>query len=147
MATCLTRINQHYGSQLRLPLIRYNQRGKIAGSARLQLNEVRLNPTLLLQNQQEFLHQVIPHEVCHLAVYQLYGRVRPHGPEWQQMMRQVFKLAPHVTHKMDVTDVAGKTFSYQCGCKQHQLSIRRHNKVLKGTRYLCRGCGQSLVAC
>lgn len=129
------------------PQVHFNQRGKIAGSARLQLNELRFNPVLLNDNLQEFIDEVVPHEVCHLLAYQLYGKVRPHGKEWQSLMRSLFALKGQTKHQMDVSQVEGKTFSYRCQCQQHQLSVRRHNKVLRGVSYQCRQCAAPLKRC
>lgn len=128
------------------PTVLFNQRGKIAGSARLQVNQIRLNPILLADNPDRFCEEVIPHELAHLIVYQLHGRARPHGKEWKNIMEKVFTLTAQTRHNMDVTKVAGKTFSYQCRCGLVALSIRRHNKVLKGQEYQCRACKQSLEA-
>jgi SprT protein len=126
------------------PTVLFNQRGKIAGSARLQINQIRLNPTLLTDNPDRFCQEVIPHELAHLIIYQLYGRTRPHGKEWKSIMVEVFNLPAQTRHDMDVTKVAGMTFNYQCKCGLVALSIRRHNKVLKGQEYQCRACKQSL---
>lgn len=127
------------------PIIRFNQRGKIAGCARLQTNELRFNPVLLKDNQDIFINEVIPHEVSHLLTYSLFGRVKPHGKEWQSIMIDVFKLQPHTRHQMDVSKVTGKTFLYQCQCGPVELSIRRHNKVVKGKQnYICRRCKSTL---
>ncbi len=129
------------------PQLSYNQRGKAAGTAHLQRWEIRLNPVLLIENQALFLHEVIAHELAHLLVFARHGRVAPHGRAWQAMMRQVFGLAPRVTHQLDISSLQGPLFAYQCACQRHQLSLRRHNKVQRGqSRYLCRHCGQPLVA-
>lgn len=136
-------LNQHFA----LPKVTFNQRGKIAGTARLHSNEIRINPILLTDNLEEFLTEVIPHEVCHLLAYQLYGRVKPHGKEWQALMMKLFELTPHTYHKMDVTKVRGKHFAYLCKCGPTTLSIRRHNKVLRGQQqYICRQCRTTLTA-
>jgi predicted SprT family Zn-dependent metalloprotease len=44
------------------------------------------------------LEEVLCHELAHVAVYRLHGRsVRPHGPEWKRLVRQVgFGAATHV---------------------------------------------------
>lgn len=118
----------------------FNQRGKSAGTAHLQRNIIKFNPILFAQNKNEFMEQVVAHEVAHLIVYQQYGKVRPHGKEWQHVMLNVFNCPPLTTHSLDIKDVLGKQFSYQCLCTTHQLSIRRHNKVLKGAKYLCKRC-------
>lgn len=143
---CYQQAEQHLNKTFPRPVTGFNQRGKIAGSARLQLNELRFNRTLLKDNPEHFLSDVVAHEVSHLLVHQLYGRVKPHGHEWQQMMQQVFGLHPQTRHQMDVSKVQGKTFSYRCNCQEHKLTIRRHNKALKGMTYMCRGCGGALVA-
>lgn len=124
----------------------FNQRGRSAGTAHLQLNLIKFNATLFIQNKEEFFQQVVPHEVAHLIAYQRYGKVRPHGKEWQHVMQTVFNRPADTTHSLDTSDVVGKQFSYQCLCTTHQLTIRRHNKILKGTKYLCKGCRGELTA-
>ena len=128
------------------PVVTFDQRGKIAGSARLQSNQIRLNPRLLMDNLDTFIEDVIPHEICHLIAYQLHGRVKPHGTEWQYLMKSLFDLCPNTRHQMDVSKVEGKTFVYQCECGPVNLSIRRHNKVERNQQqYICRQCRQTLV--
>lgn len=128
-----------------VPSVTLNQRGKIAGSAHLQRNLIKLHPVLFHDNQQAFIDQVIPHEVCHLLAFQLYGKVRPHGSQWRYLMHHVFQLTPEVKHQFDVTKVAGKTFEYHCQCGVIALSIRRHNKVTSGQQqYCCRRCSMIL---
>lgn len=129
------------------PKLSFRQRGKIAGSARLQGNEIRLNPKLLVDNQDAFIRDVVPHELAHLITYQLYGRVRPHGKQWQHIMAEVFGLTPNTTHQFDVSKVQGQTFTYRCQCNQYSLSKIRHNKVLKGQQYVCKRCSTALRYC
>ena len=144
---CIDIANTHFNRVFAMPQVKFNQRGKIAGSARLQLNELRFNRVLMKDNLDTFLTDVVPHELCHLMAFQLYGRVRPHGKEWQGLMREVFKLKPQTYHLMDVTKVSGQKFTYVCKCGPIQLSIRRHNKVMrKEQQYRCLKCGSQLVA-
>lgn len=129
------------------PKISFNQRGKIAGCARLQINEIRFNPILLSDNLDAFLEVVVPHEVCHLLAYRLFGKVRPHGKEWQGLMLELFGIRGQVYHQMDITKVKGKIFHYQCECGPIELSIRRHNKVVRGEQtYICKKCRSTLRA-
>ncbi len=128
------------------PELSFKVRGKAAGKAYLQQWQIRLNPTLLIENQQAFIEQVIPHELAHLITHHQFGRVRPHGKEWCHVMTNIFHCPPKTYHAFDITSVQGKTFQYQCQCKIHQLSIRRHNKVQrKQTRYHCLLCGTQLI--
>ncbi|WP_340615476.1 SprT family zinc-dependent metalloprotease [Xenorhabdus entomophaga] len=128
------------------PNVTYRQRGTIAGSARLQDWEIRLNPVLLIENQQAFIDQVIPHELAHLLVYHQFGKVAPHGKEWRFFMETVLKVPANRTHQFSVNSVRSKMFTYICHCQQHELTIRQHNKVLKGKScYVCRQCGEKLI--
>ncbi|MFO6424388.1 SprT family zinc-dependent metalloprotease [Motilimonas sp. KMU-193] len=139
--TCYNQAECFFDRPFTRPAIQFNQRGKIAGSAHLQKQLLKFNPVLYQENQASFLLDVVPHEVSHLLVYQLHGaHVPPHGQEWQFIMTQVMKRPAHRTHQYDISSVAGKTFLYQCQCQQHRLSIRRHNRVTKGTQYLCTQC-------
>ena len=144
---CLDIASAYFKQAFEMPQVKFNQRGKIAGSARLQLNELRFNQVLMRDNLDTFLSDVVPHELCHLLAFRLYGRVRPHGKEWQTLMREVFHLKPATYHLMDVTKVSGQKFTYMCKCGPIQLSIRRHNKVVrKVQKYRCLKCGTQLVA-
>jgi hypothetical protein len=71
---CINHACSYFEQNFRLPKISFNQRGKIAGCARLQINELRFNPILLSDNLDAFLEVVVPHEVCHLLVYKLFGK-------------------------------------------------------------------------
>ncbi|MDV5171465.1 SprT family zinc-dependent metalloprotease [Photobacterium rosenbergii] len=143
---CIAQANRRLNKRLAIPEVRFTQRGKIAGSARLQGWEVRFNPVLLNENPDAFLNEVVPHEVAHLVVFKLFGKVRPHGREWQVIMQEVFGVAPRTTHSFDVSSVQGQTFLYRCQCSEHQMTVRRHNKVQRGqAHYRCRQCGHTLA--
>lgn len=130
-----------------LPNITFNQRGNIAGSALLQKNIIKLNPKLMSENPDYFFEHIIAHELAHILVFQLYGlRVKPHGIEWKKVMLEVFDLPAKVTHSLDTSSVALKSFIYKCACQQIPLSLIRHNKVMKGKQsYICRKCGEKLA--
>ncbi|MGY3902218.1 SprT family zinc-dependent metalloprotease [Aeromonas lusitana] len=149
---CFSQAEARLGRAFPRPRIYLNMRGRAAGSARLQTWELRFNPALYQANQQAFMEEVVPHEVAHLLVYALWGegrgknRVLPHGRQWQSVMREVFNLEPRTTHSFDLAVLNQNTQPYACACQQHQLSIRRHNKVQRGeARYHCRRCRQPLV--
>ncbi|WP_040975761.1 SprT family zinc-dependent metalloprotease [Necropsobacter massiliensis] len=142
---CLQLAEQHFERAFPPPTVNYRLRGVKAGVAYPAQNEIRLNRTLLLENPQAFIAQVVPHELAHLIVYQVFGRVKPHGTQWRALMTELFQLPAETCHRFNVANVQGKTFIYQCACRQHQLSVRRHNKIQrKSAVYFCRKCHQPL---
>ncbi len=141
----LQQANEHLGTYYPEPKVVYQQRGTAAGTAWLESNEIRLNPVLLMENQQAFVDEVVPHELAHLLVWKHFGRVAPHGREWKWMMETVLGVPARRTHKFEVDSVRKNTFPYRCPCQQHQLTVRRHNRVLRGeAEYRCTHCGQLL---
>lgn len=128
------------------PALLWQQRGTAAGTAWLESYEIRLNPVLLLENQQAFIDEVVPHELAHLLVWKHFGRVAPHGKEWKWMMESVLGVPARRTHRFELDSVRKNTFPYRCACQQHQLTVRRHNRVLRGeATYRCVHCGEPLV--
>ncbi|MGC7590626.1 SprT family zinc-dependent metalloprotease [Bisgaard Taxon 46] len=138
---CLNLAEQHFHRTFSPPQVSYEVRGQKAGGAYLQQNLIKLNRTLLLENPQDFIQQVVPHELAHLIVFQQFGRVKPHGKEWQNMMQEVFHLEPQIYHQFDTSNVVKSVFPYECGCKVHYLTIRRHNNIQNGQiMYFCKEC-------
>ncbi|MEQ4530187.1 MAG: SprT family zinc-dependent metalloprotease [Mixta sp.] len=141
----LQQANQRLACSYPEPKLVYQQRGTAAGTAWLESWEIRLNPVLLLENQQAFIEEVVPHELAHLLVWRHFGRVPPHGKEWKWMMETILEVPARRTHQFEVASVRGKAFPYRCRCQQHHLTVRRHNRVLRGeTEYRCVHCGDRL---
>ncbi|XBS69100.1 SprT family zinc-dependent metalloprotease [Acerihabitans sp. KWT182] len=136
---------QYFNRDFPEPALTYRQRGTSAGTAWLEKWEIRLNPVLLLANQDNFIDEVIPHELAHLLVFRQFGRVAPHGKEWRWMMTEVLKADPRRTHEFDLAQVRTHTYPYACGCRRHDLTVRRHNRIRRGeAQYRCRQCGNIL---
>ena len=136
----------YFKQKFTMPEVNYELRGIKAGVAYLQKNEIKFNRTLLLENADEFIRQVVPHELAHLIVYQIFGRVKPHGKEWQLVMSEIFRLPADTCHQFDIKNVQGKAFEYRCACPAHFLSTRRHNRIVREKiEYLCRKCKGKLV--
>ncbi|WP_439213809.1 SprT family zinc-dependent metalloprotease [Duffyella gerundensis] len=147
LRTHLQQANQALKTHYPEPALNYQQRGTAAGTAWLESWEIRLNPVLLLENQQAFVDEVVPHELAHLLVWKHFGRVPPHGKEWRWMMETVLGVPARRTHQFAVASVRRNTFPYRCRCQQHQLTVRRHNRVQRGeTQYRCVHCGDVLQA-
>mgnify|MGYP001818016493 CR=1 FL=1 len=140
----------HFGIDIAEPNIRFDLRGKTAGQVRIRDGKVclvRYNLSLLHRYPEDFVRATVPHETAHLVTLRLFGAgVKPHGREWRAVMR-LFGTEPRRCHDYDVEGLQARRirrFHYRCGCRSHQLTSIRHNRILDGQVYLCRGCGHPL---
>ncbi|MDC0403791.1 SprT-like domain-containing protein [Porticoccaceae bacterium] len=152
---------QLFSVALPLPEVRFDQRGRVAGSfiaarpataKRLaQADKLRFNPWLFAKYWQESLADTVPHEVAHYAVSRLYPqrRLKPHGPQWKAVML-AFGLPARATGRYSVEGIPQRqqrSFTYQCGCRSHQLGAVRHRRASRGCAvYHCRACRGPLQA-
>lgn len=144
----MRRVETHFDKTYSLPELDLSLRGRCAGQAYLQQWKLRFNLTLMAENYQDFMLNVVPHELAHLVAFREFGhRIKPHGREWQAVMEKVLGVPAKTTHKYDVSGTGRQNFLYRCGCPEriHALTIRRHNKIAKGTLYLCKACRKALV--
>lgn len=146
----IRKAENHFEIAIPLEEIRYDLKGKAAGMAifpRRGRPYIRYNPHMLSNQTEAFLSQTLPHEVSHLVARSLYGpRIRPHGAEWKAIMAFYGAQAERChNYRLSNGQIRQlRRFSYACKCRQHELTSIRHNRVLKGTRYLCRSCGEPL---
>ena len=109
---------------------------------------IRYNPWIFAKYYRVNLEQTVPHEVAHYIVDCLWLRAKPHGPQWQKVMR-AFGVEDSVTADFDLTGVPVRRqqkHAYRCACQVHEVSTVRHKRILRGVRYDCRQCKQRLVA-
>lgn len=132
------------------PLITFDLRGRSAGQCRVDaqgMATIRYNAALLVRHEPDFLAQTVPHEVAHYLAYLRFGRrIRPHGPEWQQIMHAL-GADPQRCHDFDISGLTARRLRrhpYHCRCGEHALTSIRHHRILRGARYVCRTCGEAL---
>lgn len=153
---CLQKAGRHFNRTFQCDQVRLDIRGATAGQYRHQRRgrsllapELRFNPVLLQRYQSLYLDEVVPHECAHLVAYALFGlNIRPHGPEWQSIMREVYEREPTVKHNYEVDRRPRTQIEYRCACpeRSHHLSMIRHNKIRRGQmRYVCRECRSELM--
>ena len=141
---CIKQANDFFKTSISVPNIKLNQRGRAAGTAYLQRNEVRFNYYMYCQNSERFIENVVPHEIAHLVVFNLYGlTTKPHGDEWQQVMQRLYGVPAARTHNF-LPEPPKNIFIYQCDCQKHELSVRRHNRIVQGGQYVCKLCRTAL---
>lgn len=75
---------------------------------------------------------------------------RPRSATWQRVEvddGSVLGVPARRTHQFELQSVRRNTFPYRCKCQEHQLTVRRHNRVVRGEAvYRCVHCGEQLVA-
>jgi SprT protein len=132
-----------FGITIDVPTISFDLTGTVAGYAYWRQNHIRLNHTLLAENIEKFESDILPHELCHLLVRNLYGKTpSSHGPEWKEVMRQL-GVAPERLHSLNVANsrTTTKVFGYACRCNANNwLTNRQHKKAQSGLAYTCTSC-------
>ncbi len=135
--------------------INFNIKGRTSGMYRVSQRftrckrEIRYNPYIFSKFFEDSYETTVPHEVAHFITDIMFGlkNIKPHGKEWKAVM-QVFGANATVTSNYDLTGIPVKKqslFTYQCCCREHQLSSVRHNKIIKRRyQYYCNTCKQRL---
>lgn len=142
LRTHLTQANNILNTNYKEPKVSYKPKGSVAGCAFLTRWEIQLNSIMLNENGEKFINEVVPHELAHLITFQKFGKVKPHGQEWQYIMSEIMKKEPKVTHNFNIKR---NEYVYICNCQEHYLSPIRHNKIRKNkASYQCRKCGTIL---
>lgn len=148
----IQRAQELYGRKFQPIKVLFDLKGQSAGMFRVREYEccIRYNPWIFSRYFEENLSATVPHEVAHYIVHRLHHerRSRPHGREWQAVMAR-FGADPSVTCNFDMQDIPQRRerrFSYNCDCRTHQITTRRHYAVLRGnSRYECKYCRGVLV--
>jgi len=147
--------NSLFGKKLASISVQFDLIGRTAGMykvKRLGLKTervIRYNPYLFAKYWDDNFTVTVPHEVAHYVVDRLYGmgKVKPHGDEWHKVMA-VFDVNASRTANFDLAGIPQRSqrmFDYLCQCREHQLTVRRHNKIVcKKAQYLCRYCKSPL---
>ncbi len=151
-AATLQQISELLNKRLAPIPVYFNLSGRAAGMYRVAQDEreIRYNPYLFAKYFDDNLANTVPHEVAHYVADSLYGlkNIKPHGVEWQALMRML-GAEPSVTCRYDMAGIPQRRLQrieYHCGCRSHQLTTIRHNKIQRGqARYLCKGCQNPLL--
>ena len=128
--------------------LRFNLKGRVAGTANSNRNEIRINYVLLKENTEHFIKQTLGHEYAHLIKDCLFGGTA-HGREWKNVMRKL-GLRPDRCHNYDTTNSSTKKqrrWKYTCGCidRPHMISTTIHNRIRRGRKYRCQRCSKPIT--
>ncbi len=141
-----------FGRRFRQVPVLFDLGGRTAGMFKLvgRRGWIRYNPWIFGKYFEENLCDTVPHEVAHFVVHELYGSrgIKPHGRQWRGVMEH-FGADQGVTFNIDLEGFPQRqqrTHPYRCGCRVHDVSSTRHNRVLRGQgSYYCRLCGGGLA--
>ena len=149
---CLDISQRSFKRPFEFPTIRYDKRGQAAGEASHKDWSINLNRVLLLENLEDMIENIVPHEIAHLInseVYRSrgYRRPSPHGSSWRSIMWS-YGLVPERCHHYDTSSVKITKQKQPkhvwvcrtCGTRM-LLGNKRHSNHQKGWRkYFMRGC-------
>ena len=128
--------------------IDWSLKGMVAGMFCTQFARrfFKVNLTLAKDNLEDYLKQTVPHEFSHyivraVAAKNIFGRPKPHGREWKNVMIRVFGLDPKRCHSYDVSVRRGCRFEYKCACQSFKLGPTRHRRLQRNPQYYkCKNC-------
>ena len=115
----------HLGISISYPQVLFGLKGTTAGTADSQNGVIQLHPTLLIYNPDEFIRQVVPHEVAHLLTRCKWPKAESHGDEWKSIMRG-FGLKPDRCHSMNTNLVPSRLGSSR---NPNASPIIKNNKI------------------
>jgi len=130
--------------------VEFDLKGRLAGMYRTNKNQrvIRYNPYIFAKYYGDSLTSTVPHEVAHYVTDMMFGRVRPHGQEWCEVM-QAFGVEATRTCDYDLEGIPVRVHqrhAYHCSCTTHEISSRRHNKIQNNkARYHCKKCNEELT--
>ena len=143
--------NHLFGKKFSPIEVTFDLKGRAAGMYKVyrQQRVIRFNPYHFAKFPDENMGETIPHEVAHYITDIVYGirNIRPHGNEWKSLMLE-FGVEPKRTFSYSLEGIPTRTHKrhiYTCGCKEFEITTRRHNKIQKEkAEYSCRECGGKL---
>jgi SprT protein len=141
---------RYFGESIPVPEIKFDLKGRTAGSSNYHKGFLRFNVPLAVRNKEHFLQNIVPHEVAHWVQRWKYGygkHCMSHGRQWKFIMVNVMGISPKRCHKYDTSETVTrrlKTYTYSCGCREHKVTSIKHNRIRRGYAYSCTRCGNKL---
>ena len=136
---------QKYNRQFEIPKLVFRQMGLKAGVARLQANTIELNEDYCKNGHlQDMIDRTLVHELAHLIAYQVY-RDNGHGRGWKRVTNDLTGKVMSRCHNYNTEGVKTRKlntrrFVWYCNCREHNVSTRTHNSLMKWGLGKCRLC-------
>jgi predicted SprT family Zn-dependent metalloprotease len=132
MKACYEIATKHYNLKFEFPEVRYDIKSRVGGLAFYQLNLIRYNLILLVENEEDYIKNTVPHEVAHLIAYKVWQqdktpnkkKLMPHGKLWKEVMG-VLEVVPEVKHYYDCTSIQ------RFAKRKARVKVDRVTRILK----------------
>jgi SprT protein len=114
---------------------------------RIDKMSLKFNPAVIDVHGEEKYLSVVRHEFGHMITRMIYGSsVRPHGPEWKQVMRKLGDKNPRATTgDFNIKIEVKSPFIVKCGCPgdkgKHRVSESMYLKF-KEIKHICKRCNE-----
>lgn len=113
------------------------------GDANYSERRIRLSAPLWPRATPNQRHDVIVHEICHIAVehHAACGLTKDraaHGNHWKQCMLHC-GVAPERCHTVPTTGLRPKVQAF-CNCREHIITKNKATKISNGRIYICLAC-------
>lgn len=146
---CYEKANRFYGLDLKIPEIQFWSKLQVNGSIRWNTRTktvyyIRFNTTQAKGDIDKFLKDTVPHEVAHHVDIARRGRTL-HDLAWKSICLRLGGSGSRCTmYNMKDVPVPKGYFAYACKCGVFHLTKIRHNKIVRGKKYVCRNCMQEI---
>lgn len=128
--------------------------GKLKTSAGNATTNLMLKTGIIKMNKRLFettcgieeFKNTFSHELAHIVANLKHNIQCGHDYRWQNEHRKLGGDAKRChTYEVNHLRPKRKTFTYKCACRKINLSAVRHNKILRGARFSCALCGETIT--
>lgn len=132
--------NEKFDLGMPVPIVRFFNKGRVAGRAYYSLHLVEFNEVLAKHNPEKFYETVI-HEVAHLVTRKLFPRAKQaHGPEFKAVDTALGGRGTRCNSYDTSVSKVTKTYTRyvcKCACKEHTVTKRVASQA---SRFYCKSC-------
>lgn len=137
-----------------MPEVKFNPRLRTT-AGRAWARKIEINQNLGTMVGLEGMKQTLAHEFAHCVQRQQeekhFVRTKPHGIEWQRIMRalgfehdRTHKLFDE--YKIEAPRSRQRRWEWKCSCMTHQIATVTHNRMMRGEQQRkCINCGTILT--
>ena len=111
---------------------------------------IRLHTKLLEEFGQEYLDDVLTHELAHAVQMEIYPKSKPHSREWKNIVETLsqkkYSTKNKIDYRLNEFSKNKKKFVYICKCMEHHVSSIIHKRISqKRYFYNCKKCKEVLI--